>query len=58
MRAVHRENLELLAFNVADPAGDVHGLTVGWHLVGISERGQARLTLWEFADAAVQTNNR
>src|SRR5215469_2631613 len=51
VRAVHGKNLELLAFDTADPAGGVHGLAVGRHHVGISKRGQARLTLWELADA-------
>src|SRR5260370_135590 len=52
VRAIDGKNLELLSFDAPHPARCVHGLAVGRRHVGISKRGEARLTLWELADVA------
>src|SRR5262249_36524222 len=48
---VYSKNLELFAFDAADPASGVYGLAVGRHHVGIPERSQASLAFREFTDA-------
>ena len=43
VRAIDGKNLELLSFDAPHPARCFHSFAVGWHHVGIAERGQPRL---------------
>src|SRR5262249_13552122 len=50
MGTIHGKNLELFAFDPANPASSVDGLAIGWCHVWISKSGQARLAFGKLID--------
>src|SRR4029077_606874 len=52
VRAVDRENLELISGDASHPAGCVYRLAVGRHRVRIPKGGQSRFAFRKFVDAA------
>src|ERR1700733_1971366 len=52
MRAIDRENLELLASQMPHPAGNVRSFPIRLHRAWISIGCQARLALWKLSEGA------